>query len=347
MRSLSGWYILDSGWGADESRWALRTSNPLGGVRSVFGGFDSHTLPPAKRLTLTQKRLTLYVKLVNTFLSSRREGLSPRTIDFYEGYLRRSQQVIGTNITGQDITKFLDSLTCTNGGKHAYFSVLKVFYRWLYNPKSGWNLDPQHNPITCVESPKVEKRILPSLTVEQVDFLIEQAGYVRDKAIVSLFADTGLRLSELASVNPNNIDWERRVIKVICKGNKEGLALFGERTEQLLREWLSVYRANGRLWNLNWWGIKDMLDRLSAKTGLPCNPHTFRRTFASILAKRGVDSLHIMRLGRWESLAMVERYTRSVKFEDSMRFYEAIVKDIGSDYLSESSETVQDLSNTR
>ena len=46
------------------------------------------------------------------------------------------------------------------------------------------------------------------------------------------------------------------------------------------------------------------------------NPHTFRRTFASILAKRGVDSLHIMRLGRWESIAMVERYTRSVRFED-------------------------------
>ena len=47
------------------------------------------------------------------------------------------------------------------------------------------------------------------------------------------------------------------------------------------------------------------------KTGLPCNPHTFRRTSASILAKRGVDLLHIQRLGRWESMAMVERYTKS------------------------------------
>ena len=34
------------GWGADESRWASRTSTPLGGIRSVFGGFDSHALPP-------------------------------------------------------------------------------------------------------------------------------------------------------------------------------------------------------------------------------------------------------------------------------------------------------------
>jgi len=46
--------------------------------------------------------------------------------------------------------------------------------------------------------------------------------------------------------------------------------------------------------------------------------------FASLLAKKGVDSLHIMRLGRWESIAMVERYTRSVRFEDSLKLYGAI-----------------------
>ncbi|MFC2006735.1 hypothetical protein ACFLUQ_01035 [Chloroflexota bacterium] len=64
-----------------------------------------------------------------------------------------------------------------------------------------------------------------------------------------------------------------------------------------------------------------MLRKLEAKTGLPCNAHTFRRTFASILAKRGVDSLHIMRLGRWES----EQHTRSIKFEGSLRLYSDIV----------------------
>ena len=68
-----------------------------------------------------------------------------------------------------------------------------------------------------------------------------------------------------------------------------------------------------------------MLGRLEAKTGLKCNAHTFRRTFATILARRGVDSLHIMRLGRRESISMVERYTRSVKFEDSLRLYDAIM----------------------
>jgi integrase len=56
-----------------------------------------------------------------------------------------------------------------------------------------------------------------------------------------------------------------------------------------------------------------------------CDAHTFRRSFASILAKRGIDSLHIMRLGRWESIAMVDRYTKSVKFEDSLKLYTPIM----------------------
>jgi site-specific recombinase XerD len=296
----------------------------LGGMKNVSGGFDSHALPPDKQVNIHRKALT-HDSLVNAFLNSRRKGTSPRTIDFYEGYLRRSTRVIGTNVTGPDIARFLDTLGCSNGGKHTYYDVLRVFYRWLYSPRSGYGLDLQLNPITWVEPPKVDKRILPSLTVEQVDFLIKQAGCERDKAIVSLFADTGLRLSELANIDPDNIDWEHRLIKVTCKGNREGLALFGKRTEKLLSRWLSKYRANGRLWDLHFWGIKYMLGRLAAKTGLPCNPHTFRRTFASILAKRGVDALHIKRLGRWESMVMVEHYTRSVKFEDSMRFYTAIV----------------------
>jgi site-specific recombinase XerD len=158
-----------------------------------------------------------------------------------------------------------------------------------------------------------------------LDYLIDQAESVRDKAIISLFADSGLRLSELAYIKRANIDWNTHLIKVKVKGNKEGLAPFGSRTESLLNEWLSQYKPDDMLWDLNDRGIQTMLGRLKVKTGLPCNAHTFRRTFASILAKRGVDSLHIMRLGRWESIQMVERYTRSVKFDDSVKLYSAIV----------------------
>jgi site-specific recombinase XerD len=263
--------------------------------------------------------------LTEAFVASRRDGLSPRSIKNYRLYLRLASEIVGLDVSGQAVQRFITSRNCSNGGKHAYFRCLRAFYNWLYSPKSSMRLNSQDNPVLAVEAPKVEKKILPSLTVEQVEYLIDQAECIRDKAIISLFADSGLRLVELVNIDPHNIDWQNRLIKVKCKGNKEGYAPFGEHTESLLREWLSEHKANGRLWDVNVHAIVWMLRKLEAQMGLRCNPHTFRRTFASILAKRGVDSLHVMRLGRWESMAMVERYTRSVKFEDSLKFYEAIV----------------------
>jgi site-specific recombinase XerD len=263
--------------------------------------------------------------LIDQFIASRRSSLSPRTIQSYRDVLRLANEVISLEIVPEDIQRFLDQKQCTNGGKHGYFRVLRAFYNWLYSRKSGYGLQLQDNPILGVDAPKVEKKILPSLSLDQVEQIIDLATNTRDKAIISLFADSGLRLSELTNISVKNIDWQHRLIKVKCKGNKEGLAPFGQRTEKLMKDWLSSYNTSDRLWNINSWSIITMLNTLKLKTGLPCNPHTFRRTFASILAKRGVDSLHIMRLGRWESISMVDRYTKSVRFEDSLKLYAAIV----------------------
>ncbi len=277
-----------------------------------------------QRILSHESASNLLNTLLNTFIESRRDGLSPETIKFYRGFLNLAKPVVGIRVTGQQVKQFLDSRQCSAGGKHAYYRALRVFYNWLYSPRSGYRLNPQDNPMLMVESPKVGKRILPSLTPEQIASLIDRSRSLRDKAIISLFSDSGLRLSELACVRLENIDWRSRLIRVICKGNKEGLAPFGEGTESLLRQWLSQYSPNGgNIWGIGKWEIEDMLRELRSKTGLPCNPHTFRRSFASILAKRGIDSLHIMRLGRWESIQMVERYTRSVKFEDSLKHYKA------------------------
>jgi site-specific recombinase XerC len=117
-------------------------------------------------------------------------------LEFYRGYLNLSKPVIGIGVTGQEIKQFIDTRQCGSGGKHAYYRALRTFYNWLYSPKSGYGLNPQHNPILIVDPPKVGKRILPSLTPEQIVSLIDKCESVRDKAVISLFSDSGLRLSE-------------------------------------------------------------------------------------------------------------------------------------------------------
>ena len=110
------------------------------------------------------------------------------------------------------------------------------------------------------------------------------------------------------------------------KGSKQRRAPFTDRTAKLMEIWISQNGTSGNIWHMRSDGIKTMLVRLGQRIRLSCNPHTFRRTFTSNLHRSGMDIEHIMRLGGWESLDMVIRYTRSVKFEGSLKHYQALLQ---------------------
>jgi len=256
------------------------------------------------------------------FLQSREAiGASPKTLRFYRQRLYQfAAEVDYLKATRQVIERYLKSIPPNCNGlatRHASFRAIKTFYRWL-DAEYG-----HKNPLNGMPAPILGKPILPALSQDEVLFLIEQVSNIRDKAIIALFTESGLRLSELTNIKPSDIDWQNRIIRVLGKGRKEAYAPFGELSERYLKEWLAHYNANGNIWGLNQWGIVSMLRRLEKATGLPCNPHTFRRTFACLLRKAGVDTMTIKDLGRWESLEMVQRYTRSVTFQDSLKFYRA------------------------
>jgi len=260
-------------------------------------------------------------KLLAEFLNSRRQGISPRTLEFYEACLRPF--VVNYDLTPADINSFLANLNCHNG-KNAYYRAIRAFCNWLYRQDYI-----EDNPIALVDPPKMTRVLLPSLTQEQVEYLIEQAEAVRDKTIISLFADSGIRLNELVNIKESHIDWKSQTVVVWGKGGKQRKAPFTKRTADLLKQMFRVNKVNGvskNIWGLERRGIQIMLYRLQEKTGLPCSPHTFRRTFASNLHRAGLDVEHIMRLGGWESLDMVLRYTRSVRFEESLRVYQMVGK---------------------
>ena len=277
-----------------------------------------------KTQTLSVPPTTTWQTALDSFLKSRREGISPNTIRDYSIILRKALGVLGLAPTTATINNYLSSLTCSLGGKYGYFKDIRAFYNWLYSPRSGLPFNPQDNPVQWVDAPKRPKLILPSLSCQQVERLLDEAECIRDRAIIAMLTESGLRLSELTKLKASDINWQNRTVRTIGKGSKEGYAPFGSLSERYLRAWLAQYQPNGGfIWGMKAWGIVSMLSRLHRKTGLTCNPHTFRRTFASLLRKQGIDSLTIRDLGRWESVAMVERYTRSVTFEDSLKHYKS------------------------
>jgi len=260
--------------------------------------------------------------LLGQFLQSRTAiGVSPRTLEFYKERLCPFiNEVDYLRASSRQVQRYLDSIPPNRNGfatRHATFRAIKTFYRWLH-------VEYGHkNPVNGMPAPILGKPILPALSAIDVHRLIEETDNVRDKAIIALFTESGLRLTELTNIKPNDIDWQNRLVKVLGKGRKEAYAPFGELSAGYLRAWLAQYEPDGNIWGLNQWGITSMLRRLQERTGLPCNPHTFRRTFACLLRKAGVDTMTIKDLGRWESLEMVQRYTRSVSFHDSLKFYKA------------------------
>jgi len=207
----------------------------------------------------------------------------------------------------------LANLNCGNA-KASYYRAIRAFCNWA--TREGYL---KANPLDRVDKPKLAKRILPSITAEQVQYLIDTVDNLRDKAIISLLAESGMRLNELANIQASDIDWGSYSITIIGKGNKQRKAPFTERSAKLLQAYLGDNHHNGSIWNLKARGIQTMLQGLELQTAIRCNAHSFRRGFACNLHRKGLSTLDIMHLGGWEDLSMVLRYTRSITWSEPLK----------------------------
>jgi len=247
---------------------------------------------------------------------------------FYKCYLTKSIPPLELTSTTAEIQDFVDrgcgKKDIKPGGRKAYFRAIRCFFNWAYSPASRLGLKPSDNPIIWVKPPKVDEKIMPAQDVKSIEVLLSHVDNTRDRAIISTLIDSSGRLSEVSNIDEGDILWDKHVIKATAKGDREVLMPFSTATETLLRDWFTEYHPNGgSIWGINKSGIVSMLRRLEKSSGVKCNAHTFRRGFASILRRNGVDSLDIMKLGHWKSLRMVQKYTESVDFEDSQKRYKA------------------------
>lgn len=79
--------------------------------------------------------------------------------------------------------------------------------------RRGWQEYGLTNKVDGIPAPILSKLILPSLEQTQVHYLIEKAPTIRDKAIIALLTESGLRFTELANIRLPDIDWENRTIR--------------------------------------------------------------------------------------------------------------------------------------
>lgn len=164
--------------------------------------------------------------------------------------------------------------------------------------------------------PKTQKKLLAAVSKEQLDILTNHCHRERDKALLSFLWYSGVRVSEAARVRAKDFDWEEGIVIVLGKGNRYRKALAGK---GIVKDWFNEHDSFG----LTSEGIQTVLKILSRETGIRCNPHSFRRGFAVHLVKSGLSTRVVQTLGGWESIAMVERYTKSLSFYDALQVYRA------------------------
>lgn len=220
---------------------------------------------------------------------------------------------------------------------------LRSFMKYL----AGQGVIPT-NPAKNVASPKQEKSLPDYLTADVMAELLEAPRTerkfgARDQAIIELFYATGIRVSELAGLDMDDLDLEGGYVRVVGKGRKERIVPFGRKAAEAIRAYLGTrheLRAsdrgsgvtpagdavflNFRGRRLTTRGLARIVDRLVVRLAqrLRVHPHTLRHTFATHLLNAGADLRAIQELLGHESLSTTQKYTH-VSTEQLVRVYQS------------------------
>ncbi len=217
---------------------------------------------------------------------------------------------------------------------------LRTFYGYLYREKVI-----ESNPALGVHSPKTGKSLPEFLTENEVEQLMDNlkidspAGY-RNRTVLELLYATGMRISELSSLNFENLNLEENEIKVFGKGAKERIVLIDKRAKDFLETYIKTVRylifkddnqnsdspvfINKTGFRLQPQSIRKALNELMKKIELPkhITPHMFRHSFATKMLEKGADLRVVQELLGHSSISNTQIYTH-VSMEKLRQSYES------------------------
>lgn len=203
-------------------------------------------------------------------------------------------------------------------------AALKVFSRFLVD-EGRLEKEPTEN----MESPGVKKKLPAVLAQEEVVRLLEQPRVgntpgIRDKAMLELMYATGMRVSELLSLDVNHVDCEHGYVRCMGKGSRERIVPMGNVAALFLTEYLRRGRAKiktsatqkalflnmrgKRLTRQGFWKILKKHAR-AADITIEITPHTLRHSFATHLLENGADLRSVQEMLGHADISTTQIYT--------------------------------------
>ncbi len=251
--------------------------------------------------------------------------------DFKDIDIRNLSLDVIKKIELNDIHAFLAYLTTTYHSKAATrarkVSSIRVFFNYLSQKANLIEKNPAQN----LETPKIEKRMPKYLTLDDSKKLLtvtsdEERNKERDYAIITLFLNCGLRLSELVGININDISFDDAKMTVIGKGNKERTIYLNKACLQAINSYLEVRPKIGikpssikalflseRKERISKRTVQYVVDKELRRAGLDTkkySTHKLRHTAATLMYQYGnVDIRALQELLGHESISTTEIYT--------------------------------------
>lgn len=206
--------------------------------------------------------------------------------------------------------------------------TLRAFFHYLVRERIV-----EHDPLLLVELPKVDKKIPQTLTVEETERLLDMPDPstllgLRDKAMLELLYATGIRVSELISLNWQDVDYDLRFLRCSGDTGKERIIPFGVMTAEWLDKYINEARPqllshnddealfpNRRGERISRQGFWKIIKKYGNEAGIEgdITPHMLRHSFAVHLLDRGADVRSVQEMLGHADVSSIQVYLNKTR----------------------------------
>jgi len=267
------------------------------------------------------------------------EGLSPNTVVAYRETLEQFLTVAREHRFADDVRKITPEHIYTylawvrkrgvsDHTQHRRHREVRFLFVWL--ERLGY---VKENPFKHIRNLKLPQKVIRPVSAEDIRKLLNapfpsEFLATRNKAIILLLLDTGIRLSELIGLGFDDLDVKAQRLQILNgKGKKQRVVRVGDTALVALRDYIEIrgdqpgqlfLSKNGKAIRPN--SIRVMLRRLAERAGVPhVYPHKFRHTFATWAIEAEAREIDVQFLLGHSSPVMVRRYAATYDAEKAAR----------------------------
>lgn len=268
--------------------------------KSIDKALDKYTFQKDKSQKTT---IETNMDMLEEFLSAKRvEGKSSVTLYNYGNEITKVFMNIDklyNKITTDDIRAYMNYRKVHDGLSPTSIANIRMYLRSFFSwMKAEEKI--KKNPMDRIGTVKTEKKVIETLSDEEVEIIRCACESERDLAIVDILSGSGMRVSELCRLNKEDVDLENGTMKVFGKGSKERICFLTGRAKVHLKWYLAERTDNNPALfvtakkpfsRITKNGIEYLLKEIAKRTGVPklrLYPHKFRSTLATDLINKGV-----------------------------------------------------------